>query len=1233
MVMQKLTVGNGYTYLTRNIAGGDGQRIKGQDAADYYVASGNPPGVWLGRGSEVLGLSGQEVSEEQMRHLFAEGRHPNADKVIDAYLAEHGRPGMTPREKNELVAEAAKAASLGRRFGRYKVLPGFEERVTTSVEKLEAEAGRAATAEEIARVRRDEAKRQQQSATAGFDLVFTPIKSAAILHGLDERGWVREAILAAHKDAIAEAMAFLEEHAAFTRAGAGGPAQVDTTGLVAVAFDHFDSRDGDPNLHTHVVISNKIQAVDGSWKALDARPLHRLTVAASERYNTSLHDGLATRLGVGFTTRQEADGSRQVVREIDGVAPELLSLLSKRHAALVARHDQLTAQYRAEHGRTPDEDTAYKLRRQATLETRHQKGAPRTHAEMRAAWRTETWWHLGSKALAQLDAVVSGPGNRVRHEGHRSVSIAAVDLAAQVVENVSATRAVWTRWNLVAETERLARTVDGLTAGQRRVLIDEAVGHATSEALSIHITPDPDAVPVPAALRRADGTSVFVEHGAEKYTSTANLDAEARLVTAAETVTGITMTAEDVAKAVEAFQARTGRVLDDGQRALVEAFATDSRLLTVGIGPAGAGKSTAMAAYTDVLRQAGRRVIALAPSATAASALAGELGVSADTIHKFLYEHRQGLHTAALEGRALVPAHLAGLVVRPGDVILVDEAGMAGTPHLDAITDLAARHGATVRFVGDYRQLGAMASGGALALIAREAGAVELTDLHRFRDPHEARATLAMREGHSAALDHYQQHGRIVGGEKDAMTEAVYAAWMNDRRAGKNSLMIALSNADVTALSARARDDLRRAGLVENVGVVLRDGNRAGKGDWIVTRDNNRRLTTHGGREWVRNGDMWRVLHRHDDGALVVENRGHHGRLVLPSTYVTEHVELAYATTVRRIQGATVDTAHLLITDAWTREALYVAASRAKDATRFYVTTHIATDDPEQRLNRPKTDPKAYQAREILEAVVNRATNPDAATDEIRRMHAEASSLATLLPRLAHAMEVAAGRDEPHRDTIAASAGLPPWVRVPARLLEDPEWGDYLTEQASRIVARSQTLTQQAIQDHPEWIKGFGEPPAEPDRRTAWCEQIGIAAAYREQFAVTSNDPAHPIGGYITKTHPQRAAYQAADHAIQLARRITNPDPRVYDKYLADQAAQAAWEARQVERRAAGYTPRPRVPQQSIQQRRDQVDRPVHQPRQAAPQQPPTPRSVPQYDQSVDMAPSQSRPTMPTQRP
>ena len=125
----------------------------------------------------------------------------------------------------------------------------------------------------------------------------------------------------AHHEAVRSTLAWIEQHAALTRTGHAGAAQVDTTGLVATAFDHRDSRSGDPDLHTHVAVANKVCGLDGKWRSLDARVLHSLGVAASERYNTRLEDALARRLGVRFEARPQTDPGKRPVREIVGVPP------------------------------------------------------------------------------------------------------------------------------------------------------------------------------------------------------------------------------------------------------------------------------------------------------------------------------------------------------------------------------------------------------------------------------------------------------------------------------------------------------------------------------------------------------------------------------------------------------------------------------------------------------------------------------------------------------------------------------------------------------------------------------------------------------------------------------------------------------------------------------------------------------------------------------------------------
>ena len=91
------------------------------------------------------------------------------------------------------------------------------------------------------------------------------------------------------------------------------------------------------------------------------------------------------------------------------------------------------------------------------------------------------------------------------------------------------------------------------------------------------------------------------------------------------------------------------------------------------------------------------------------------------------------------------------------------------------------------------------------------------------------------------------------------MAATAYAGWKADMLARRFTLMGAAASADVTALSAQARLDRVAAGQVEAEGVLLHDENRAGSGDWIVTRHNDQRMSVHGGRDWVKNGDAWTV--------------------------------------------------------------------------------------------------------------------------------------------------------------------------------------------------------------------------------------------------------------------------------------------------------------------------------------------------------------------------------------
>ncbi|MPY81589.1 MAG: relaxase domain-containing protein, partial [Actinophytocola sp.] len=138
--------------------------------------------------------------------------------------------------------------------------------------------------------------RPTTKAVAGYDLTFSPVKSVSTLWAVADPK-TAATIERAHEAAIKDALDFLEQKALFTRMGTNGVRQVNVRGLVAAAFTHRDSRAGDPDLHTHVAVANKVQTLDGKWLAVDGRVLFKATVAASEAYNTALERHLVDALG------------------------------------------------------------------------------------------------------------------------------------------------------------------------------------------------------------------------------------------------------------------------------------------------------------------------------------------------------------------------------------------------------------------------------------------------------------------------------------------------------------------------------------------------------------------------------------------------------------------------------------------------------------------------------------------------------------------------------------------------------------------------------------------------------------------------------------------------------------------------------------------------------------------------------------------------------------------------
>ncbi|WP_051021554.1 MobF family relaxase [Nocardia araoensis] len=977
--IHKVVAGNGYHYYLRNVAAHDATSRGRDSLADYYSAHGEAPGVWHGTGLGAFGISdGAEVTEEQMKSLFGLGRHPNAELVEAEVYDEQIHLGA----KHKDAARAAdKTSRLGNPYRIYAEVSAFRKRCAKAFEQHniahgadphaaipDAERARIRTriasemfSEEYGRAPCDARElsgwvaknsRPNTTAVAGFDITFSPVKSVSALWAVAPRA-VADKIELAHQQAVRDALLWLEQHAIFTRLGRNGVRQVDVDGMVAACFTHRDSRAGDPDLHTHVLIANRVRTLDDKWRTLDGTAIYQAVVTVSEIYNTRLEHHLEDLVGVEFAERPAADPTKRPVREIVGIPARLIQAWSRRETAIKARVGELAADFQQRFGREPVPSEMYELAQRATLETRPAKHHLRSRAEQRADWRTEATTLLGGRApVAQMVAAALNPQRtpRVAVSGQWIART-----AERVLEVVGEHRSTWRPNNVRAEVERQIR---GHIRGQRWHQVTEAVvAEALSPAYSIargdpDVADAPELDDVPELLRRRHGASVYTAANSQLYSSKQVLSVEHALIELSVQSGARQLLPGTVADAVRAYNAaHPERPLNAGQVSVVERFATSGLRVHTANAPAGTGKTTAMRVLTDAWHASGGQILGLAPTAAAAAELGASIGARVETVDKLLdvlSRHTPHPDDPALERE--VPPTLPEWVLQidSGTLVIVDEHVKLGNLKRLRLLQFVTGRGATVRCIGDDHQLPAIEAGGADTDMHAAAPDQTLTLTHvvRFASSAEATASLQLREGDPAALGWYLDNGRVHGGHHGATHDDAFTAWMNDHLAGRTAIMLAANHEVVAALNARTRADrLARAGGTVKAECALADGLAASVGDTIRTRRNNRRLRV-GTRDWVRNGDTWTVTAVHDDGSLTA-TRVHStdgepsARVRLPTDYVAAHVRLGYAATIDSAQGITADTCHVALIGGESRQQLYVAMTRGVHANHVYIPTAL----------------------------------------------------------------------------------------------------------------------------------------------------------------------------------------------------------------------------------------------------------------------------------------------------
>lgn len=744
-------------------------------------------------------------------------------------------------------------------------------------------------------------RRYGDESVRAYDVTFSAPKSVSLLWALGDET-VSDAAVSAHDDAVAAVLNFVDRHATTRATIAGAVHHVDAEGLAIATFRQHTSRLLDPQLHTHAVAAAKVRSTDGRWLALDAAMIKHDQQTLSALYHSSLRSELSRRLGVRWESPVNG------IAEIEGLPQALLEAFSQRSRQVEQRLSQKLDRFQASYGREPSTSEAWRLEREAVLDSRPNKPAVGESLGLRGEWRARAE-ELG----CDLHGTIADVIGKVPSPGSLTVDLQTA-VGDQAIAALTESASTWRPNHVLREVARAMPTTVALSADDL-VPVLERLSDQILAGRCVDLTPEGGTV-----LRHSDGHPTTESLLDRRYTTMSILLEEHEIFDWAD---------ERWARAGRRARLSAPSLDLMQHRAATLAAGTDP--LVVVIGPAGAGKTSTLRTAVDHLRMQGRSAFGVAPSAAAAEVLSEETGMASDTVDKLLADFNKP--TGLPDPRFLLA---------PSTTLFVDEASMLSTPKFAQLTRLADRLDWRVVLVGDPLQFSAVGRGGMFQFLvdaAPEAGPlVRLDHVHRFHEPWEAEASLALRRGDPSVLDVYDHRGRIRRAATVASAERqVIDRWCELRTEGKEVVLLAATNETATSLNAAAQRRRLTTGEVSasSHDVTLGDGLRVLVGDEVQTRVNDRTLRTDAG-VTVKNRQRWEVEEISPDGSLAVSSRDH-GRVILPPHYVESSVTLAYASTAMAAQGRTVDQALLVVDGPIDAAGLYVPMTRGRERNDVWV--------------------------------------------------------------------------------------------------------------------------------------------------------------------------------------------------------------------------------------------------------------------------------------------------------
>ena len=456
----------------------------------------------------------------------------------------------------------------------------------------------------------------------GFDLTFSAPKSVSLLWGLGGPIAGVE-VKAAHKAAVDAALGYLQQEACWTRRGAGGAEFVKGNGYLAAAFEHRSSRNGDPQLHTHVLVANATQGPDGKWTRLYHPAIYEHAQTASYLYQAQLRHELSRRLGVEW---QEV---RKGIAEIEGFADEHLREFSTRRAEILE---------------AAGPDASARSMEVAALTTRQAKELNVSREELHERWRSKgEEIGLDTETISRTfdaNAALNRLAPEPQAAPHEQIGEAATAHASHF-ERRDAIRAVAASQQAGAPASEVVRMADHFLA--------------SGQVLRVSQTPR-----------------------AERFTTRRIWELERQALATAERMQGDSRGQTGELVAARVIEGRP--TLKADQREMVRRLLSDPEGIAVVVGEAGTGKTFAIVAAAEGWAQAGYELRAVAPTWRAANVLRAE-GLEATSVARLLAQMDGGdgaeADSSLLSPRTVLLVDEAGMVGSAELAALIEAADRA----------------------------------------------------------------------------------------------------------------------------------------------------------------------------------------------------------------------------------------------------------------------------------------------------------------------------------------------------------------------------------------------------------------------------------------------------------------------------------------------------------------------------------------------------------------------------